>query len=380
MRAHHHGTRKGSLKRVLSINFDCLTIHRPHQPPSKFAAGSAGAFAFVLCTALLAVPTLADTFPTRELAPTRERAKADYRRPTTIPFPKNNPHSDAKENFGRFLFFDPLLSASRARSCASCHNPALSWGDGLPRAVGENQKRLGYRTPTLLNMAWLRVPGWFGKFRDLENVAFTPINSPKIMNRKTSDLIAELSKIPGYRRHFAEAFEDGAITKRNIELALATYQRTIVSGVAPFDRWISGDENAISKTAKRGFDLFRGKAECAECHKGWNFTDGAFYDIGTDVADLGRGKLFPTSTKLKYACKVPTLRDTARRAPYMHNGSNKTLEDVIDLYDKGGIDRPSRSELIKPLRLSKSEKIELIAFLKTLASDPADIKIPTLPR
>jgi len=256
----------------------------------------------------------------------------------------------------------------------------LSWGDGLPRAVGENQKPLAYRTPTLLNMAWLRVPGWFGKFRDLESVAFTPINSPKLMNRKTPRLIAALSKIPAYRRLFAEAFEDGAITRRHIELALATYQRTIVSSPAPFDRWVMGEEEAISETAKRGFDLFRGKAECAECHRGWNFTDGAFYDIGTDKADLGRGKLFPTSTKMKYAYKVPTLRDAARRAPYMHNGSVKNLNDVIDLYDKGGIDRPSRSELIKPLHLSKSEKAELIAFLQTLTSDSVEIKFPAMPR
>ena len=151
-------------------------------------------------------------------------------------------------------------------------------------------------------------------------------------------------------------------------------------GPAPFDRWVNGEKHAISETAKRGFDLFRGKAECAECHRGWNFTDGAFYDIGTDNTDLGRGKLFPTSTKMKYAYKVPTLRDTARRAPYMHNGSVKNLQDVIELYDKGGIDRPSRSELIRPLHLSKSEKADLIAFLNTLTSDPADIKIPALPR
>ena len=179
---------------------------------------------------------------------------------------------------------------------------------------------------------------------------------------------------------FAAAFDDGAITKRNIELALATFQRTIVSGPAPFDRWIAGDENAISETAKRGFDLFRGKAQCAECHRGWNFTNGSFYDIGTETKDLGRAKLFPTSTKMKFAYKTPTLRDADRRGPYMHNGSVKTLKDVINLYDKGGIDRPSRSELIKPLNLSESEKSDLIAFLETLTSDPVDFEAPILPR
>jgi cytochrome c peroxidase len=343
-------------------------------PSSNFRVRIITACTFLWTAVFLTDPALADLMPTREMA------KVDFRRPASIPFPTNNPYSKAKEELGRHLFFDPILSSSGARSCATCHNPSLSWGDGLARAIGENQQILTYRTPTILNMAWLRTPGWFGKFSDLESVAFTPINSPKLMNRKTPELISALSMIPSYRALFAKAFEDGAITKRNIELALATYQRTIVSGPAPFDRWVAGNEQAISESAKRGFDLFRGKADCAECHRGWNFTDGAFYDIGTDVADLGRGKLFPTSTKMKFAYKVPTLRDTSRRAPYMHNGSIKNLNDVIELYDKGGIDRPSRSELIKPLRLSASEKMELIAFLETLTSDPVEVKVPFLPR
>ena len=128
---------------------------------------------------------------------------------------------------------------------------------------------------------------------------------------------------------------------------MATFERTIVSGEAPFDRWIKGDEKAINAAAKRGFDLFVGKAHCASCHSGWAFTDSSFHDIGTATGDdIGRGKLFPTSIKLQYAFKTPTLRDVARRAPYMHDGSDATLEAVIDLYDRGGIDRPSRSELI----------------------------------
>lgn len=359
---------------MLAAQFYVQSIFLPTRPNPHICSRWTLAAAFLLASALLTLPAAADNFSTRE------KAKADYQRPTAIPFPKSNPYSKVKEDLGRFLFFDPILSSSGARSCATCHNPSLSWGDGLPRSVGENQKPLRYRAPTLLNMAWLTIPGWFGKFADLESVAFTPINSPKLMNRKTPHLVAALSRNPSYRRLFSEAFEDGAITKRNIELALATYQRTIVSGPTPFDRWVEGEENAINETAKRGFDLFRGKADCAECHRGWNFTDGSFYDIGTDISDLGRGKLFPTSTKLKYAYKVPTLRDTDRRAPYMHDGSVKNLNDVIDLYDKGGIDRPSRSELIKPLHLSKNQRFELIAFLRTLTSDPVDIKIPTLPR
>lgn len=311
----------------------------------------------------------------------RQDAKAQFRRPSEIPFPANNPYSKEKAALGRMLFFDPLLSGSGARSCATCHNPSLSWGDGLPRAVGENQKTLALRSPTLINVAWVVLPGWFGKFRDLESVAFTPMLSPKLMNVKEDELIKNLSSIPGYRRLFLEAFHGGEINRKNIEFAMATYQRTIVSGTAPFDRWIEGDETAIGEQAKRGFDLFRTKAGCAECHKGWNFSDAAFYDIGSAIKeDIGRAKLFPKSTKLRYAFKTPTLRDVARRGPYMHNGAEKTLQSVMELYDRGGIDRPSRSELIKPLKLTKQEKSDIIAFLGTLTAEPTTISIPAVPR
>jgi cytochrome c peroxidase len=309
--------------------------------------------------------------------------KADYHRPAQIPFPDDNPYSKAKDDLGRMLFFDPILSGSGSRSCASCHNPALSWGDGLPRAIGESHKPLSLRAPTVLNVAWMQILGWDGKFRSLEHVAFQgPVTSPANMNRKEEDLVAALSAISGYRQAFAAAFPASPEPSRDtIEAALATFERTIVSGPAPFDRWIDGEESAISEAAKRGFDLFNGKAGCAECHSGWNFTDGSFHDVGTaNGDDIGRARLFPSSTKLRYAFKVPTLRDVARRAPYMHDGSEPTLEAVIDLYDRGGIDRPSRSELIKPLGLTKRDKADLIAFLETLTQDPAPFAAPTLPR
>jgi cytochrome c peroxidase len=314
-----------------------------------------------------------------------EPGRADWRklyeRPEATPFTADNPYSAAKATLGRLLFFDPILSGSGTRSCATCHNPGLSWGDGLPLAVGENQKPLALRSPTLLDVAWIEELGWDGKFPDLESVAFTPITGAGNMNRNETELLAALAGIPGYRKVFAAAFSDGAVTRRNMELALATYERTIVAGAAPFDRWIEGDEQAISLEAQRGFDLFNGKAGCAECHRGWNFTEGAFYDIGSAKGeDIGRAKLFANSPKLRFAFKVPTLRDVAHRAPYMHDGSEPTLEAVIDLYDRGGIDRPSRSELIKPLGLTQDEKAALVAFLKTLSEDPAPYAVPVLPR
>ena len=212
-----------------------------------------------------------------------------YRRPAEIPFPEGNPYSEAKFKLGNMLFFDPILSGSGSRACASCHNPALSWADGLPRAIGEKQAALPLRTPTLLNVAWGAQLGWDGHFRNLEAVAFGPISSPTNMNMPEKVLIGRLSANSGYTAAFSAAFGNGPITKQNVEFALATFERSIVSSEAPFDRWIKGDQNAISDQAKRGFDLFNGKGNCAACHGGWAFTDGSFHDIGVARdADLGR--------------------------------------------------------------------------------------------
>jgi cytochrome c peroxidase len=307
--------------------------------------------------------------------------KTKYRRPIKISFPTDDPYSDAKAALGRMLFWDPLLSGSRTMSCASCHNPALSWGDGLPHAIGDKNDKLPLRTPTLLNIAWILQLGWTGHFPSLEDVTFGPITSAGNMDLSKGDLIQRLSATPGYEAAFQNAFGEGKITPSKVEMALATFERTIVSTEAPFDRWINGQDNAISESAKRGFDLFNGKARCVSCHSGWNFTDGSFHDVGSAKGDdIGRGKLFPTSLKLRYAFKTPTLRDVARRGPYMHDGSEPTLKAVIDLYNKGGIDRPSRAEDIRPLHLTEGEETDLIAFLATLTGEPQDVPVPVLPR
>jgi cytochrome c peroxidase len=304
-----------------------------------------------------------------------------YRRPTEIPFPKNNPYSEAKAKLGQNLFFDPVLSGSRTRSCASCHSPSLSWTDGLPLAVGENQKPLKLKSPTLLNIAWIEPLGWDGHFRTLESVAFGPINSPANMNSSEKIVVERLNAIPGYAKAFEESFGAGPITKQKVELALATFERTIVSNDAPFDHWINGEDGAIGADAKSGFALFNGKARCSSCHNGWLFTDNSFHDIGVARgSEMGRGKFFPTSAKLKHAFKTPTLRDISRRAPYMHDGSVKDLQAVVDLYNRGGISRPSRSAQIAPLNLTDAEKQELIAFLNTLTGQSQPSSIPAFPR
>ncbi len=194
-------------------------------------------------------------------------------------------------------------------------------------------------------------------------------------------MLERLSAIPGYARAFDAAFGKGEIATPKVEEALATFERSIVSRDAPFDRWIMGDPNAINASAKRGFALFNGKANCAACHSGWAFTDASFHDIGVAKGDdIGRGRFFPSSVKLQYAFKTPTLRDVTWRGPYMHDGSLQTLADVIDLYDRGGIDRPSRDEAIHQLNLRPGEKADLIAFLQTLDGKRDQVEVPIFPR
>ena len=310
----------------------------------------------------------------------RSEWRKAYVRPAAIPFPDDNPYTQAKADLGRALFFDGILSRSGTIACASCHLPSLGWTDGRAKPIGEGRSPLAYRAPTLLNIAWVDVLGWDGKFPDLESVAYTPLLGKANMNMTEPEITARLSKEPAYVSAFQSAFGPGPITRRAVELALATFERTIVSPEAPFDRWIAGDEGAISEAAKRGFDLFNGKAQCAECHSGWAMTDGSFHDIGTSKeGDIGRGRLFPTSEKLKFAFKTPGLRDVTRRSHFMHDGSLTSLKDVIALYDRGGIDRPSRSPKIKPLGLTDKEKIDLVAFLDTLTSDATTSSVTAYP-
>ncbi len=228
---------------------------------------------------------------------------------------------------------------------------------------------MALRAPTLIDDAWTMLLGWDGKFPDLEAVTRTVFRDGGSMNLDEEIALGRIGANPDYARAFAETFPDRQISGRNMEAAIATFERLIVTkGDAPFDRWIAGDAAAISPSAKRGFDLFNGRARCSACHSGWAFTDGSFHDIGVGKGDdIGRGKYFPTSQKLKYAFKTPTLRGVAQRGPYMHDGSLRTLTEVIDLYDRGGIPRPSRDDMIKPLHLTQAERSDLLAFLQTLS-------------
>jgi len=306
--------------------------------------------------------------------------KAQYRRPETIPFPKDNPYTVEKAELGKKLYFDTRLSAANVLSCASCHSPAYGWGDGQPRGVGHNMKQLGRRSPTIVNAAFGEIFMWDGRAGSLEEQALGPIRADVEMNLPIDQLLEKLKGIAEYEPLFRAAFPKEGMKPETIAKAIATYERTVVSGRAPFDAWIEGDERAIGEDAKRGFVLFNGRGGCQNCHSGWNFTDDSFHDIGLSDADIGRGKFLPAIVKMQQAFKTPGLREITRRGPFMHDGSVKTLEAVIEHYNDGGVNRASRSELIKPLALSATEKADLVAFMKTLTSDMDPTTVPVLPR
>lgn len=306
--------------------------------------------------------------------------KAQYRRPASIPFPKDNPYTPDKAALGKKLYFDTRLSVSSAQSCASCHSPGFGWGDGLAVGVGHGMAKLGRHSPTIVNAAWSAIFMWDGRLPTLEDQALGPIQSPGEMNMKLDDLMARLASIPEYKPMFDASFPGQGMTAKALAQAIATYERTVVSERAPFDAWIEGNEKAIPEAAKRGFAVFNGKAQCAACHEGWNFTNEGFQDIGLPSTDIGRGEYLPKVIKMQHAFKTPGLREINRRSPFMHDGSLATLEAVIDHYDHGGVDRPSRSDLMRPLGLTAQEKADLVAFLKTLTSELEPTAVPVLPR
>lgn len=314
-------------------------------------------------------------------APDLEALKAEYQRPQgPPPAPADNPTTPAKVELGRTLFFDPRLSATGVISCATCHNPGLGWEDGLGQAVGHMGAAVGRSSPTVLNLAWGGPYFWDGRAETLEDQAVAPINSTIEMNLPHGEAVNRVAAIAGYREMFARAFDGGEVNIENMAKAIAAFERTVVSDIAPFDRWISGDETAISEDAKRGFVVFNGKARCSVCHSGWRFTDDGFHDIGAPTKDPGRARVAPGLEFMNHAFKTPTLRNVDQRAPYLHNGAAATLEEVIELYDKASERRPSVSAEIQPLNLSETDRRDLVAFLQTLTSNDPQITLPVLPR
>jgi len=303
-----------------------------------------------------------------------------YQRADAIPFPASNPLTPEKAELGKLLFFDPRLSRAGDVTCASCHAPDKRWSDARPLPILSDGIANARRTPTVLNSAWIPQLMWDGRAASLEAQAVMPITTPHEMNFEMGALVERLDEVKGYGPLFAAAFSDAHISEQRVAQALASFQRTLVSNPAPFDAWVAGDENAISETAKQGFTVFTGKAKCANCHNSWRFTDDGFHDIGLVSTDPGRGaKTPPQLTFLQHAFKTPTLRDLDLDGPFMHDGSMRTLIDVIAHYEQGGVQRPSLSPEMSTFTLSEEEKNALIEFIKTLDGGPLDVGLVQLP-
>jgi cytochrome c peroxidase len=300
--------------------------------------------------------------------------KAGYRRPAPRPV-----ENKAMVDLGRDLFFDTRISASGNTSCASCHFPELGYvvPDAHPR--NDSGKGTSRKSQPLIGLGHAdnALVGWDGRSPTLEAQAKASIATGSMSMRETTtpvkvETIEErVRSAPDYAAKFKAALPGRPIDVDAIALAVAAFERTLEPGIAPFDRWIAGNEKAIPESAKRGFALFTGKAGCVGCHNGWRFTDDQFHDIGTTTTDQGRGKEIKDAS-LNFAFKTPTLRSVAQRPPYMHNASIATLADVVRHYEKGGIDRPSRSPMLQPIQLTEPERLDLVAFMETLTGKDED--------
>jgi cytochrome c peroxidase len=332
----------------------------------------------VLVAALSALCAIAFSTSTASAQDPTDAQRYAYQRPKTIPFPIDNPYTPEKAALGKMLFFDTRLSRDNNLNCASCHNPSFGWEVPFAKAIGAGGKPLGRHAPTTVNLAWSKNLFWDGRAPTLEEQARGPIEADVEMDLPMSVAVTRLKAVEGYRAAFARAFPKDGLTEQTILKAIATYERTIVTGDTPFDHWLRGNKSAISASAKRGFALFDGKAGCSACHSGWNFSDDKFHDIGLPVADKGRMAISKKPAD-QHAFKTPGLREIAARAPYMHHGELPTLAAVVAHYITGGQKRPSLAPEMKPLQLSGQDLQDLVAFMRSLSSPQTALVMPNLP-
>ena len=303
---------------------------------------------------------------------TRVLVRDDSFAPLGLPpvtWPEDNTYTPARAELGKVLFFDGRLSANGVVSCAFCHEPAHAFSAGTPLSRGVDGK-LGVRhAQTVINRAWGKSQFWDGRAPTLEAQVASPITNPDEMGMTTEGVTQKIRSIKGYAPLFAAAFGDSSITFDRIAKAIATFERTIVSGNSAYDRYLAGDKSALTKQQKDGLDFFNKKGECAECHKGPNFSDEKFANLGVgmDQPNPDPGRSAVTKKRSDFGkFKAPTLRDLAHRAPYMHDGSVKTLSEVLDIYAKGGLPNPHLDTRLAPFYLDEETKRDLLAFLDSL--------------
>ena len=326
------------------------------------------AIAVLVVAAALTAPVAAQTAS----APTRPEIPLGL--DLHLPIPEDNPLSQATVALGRKVFFDSILSRDGTRACATCHDPERAFTDGRPVSVGVFGRRGTRSVPTLINRAYGTFFFWDGRTTSLEEQVLKPIQDPSEMDMPVDDVVRRLQQDEDYRTLFQAAF-GRAVNGGDLANALASYVRTILSGNLPIDRYryAKGELDALSDRELQGLRIFRRKANCSVCHVGPNFTDERFHNTGIAwrggvLSDSGRYVVTGREEQLG-AFKTPTLREVALTAPYMHDGSLATLEDVIEFYDRGGNANPYLDPGLRRLNLTDEEKEALLAFLRALSGE-----------
>ncbi|MDR3674018.1 MAG: cytochrome c peroxidase [Acidobacteriota bacterium] len=313
-----------------------------------------------------------------------------------VPIPADNPPTAETVALGRKLYYDKGLSVDNTVSCASCHAPQLGFGDGQQVSDGVRKQKGTRNAPTVFNSAYFTTQFWDGRAPSLEKQAEGPVANPLEMGHTLEGVERKLNADPTYRAEFQKAFGADVITIEMVEKSIASFERTVVSGNSPFDRYLyGGDKKALSASARRGLEVFRDprKGNCAACHtigeKYALFTDNKFHNLGvgvklgidgnTELTDVGRFKVTNVEAD-KGAFKTPSLRNIALTAPYMHDGSHKNLKEVIDFYIGGGNSNDYRDKEIHPLDfLTGRERADLQEFLMSLTGEvPPNLGPPAM--
>ena len=299
-----------------------------------------------------------------------------------IDWPRDNPYTPAKAELGKLLYFDQRLSLDDSTSCATCHAPKFAFTDGARTSAGIHGSNGRRSAPTVINRAYSLAQFWDGRAATLEEQAKGPIENPIEMGHSHSACAEKLRAIPGYAARFEKVFGTREFTIDHVAKAIATFERTVLSGDSVYDRYKAGDKKAMTVSQLRGMKIYFDKAKCDSCHEGINFTANSFHNAGVGIdkpnPDLGRYEV-TKDPKDWGSFKTPTLRDIARTAPYMHDGSMKTLEEVVEFYDKGGTPNKNLDEKMKPLKLTEQEKKDLVQFLNALNGNSwKDIQAPKI--
>lgn len=296
-----------------------------------------------------------------------------------VPIPADNPQTNSKIQLGKQLYFDKRLSSDGTVNCASCHKPDKGWADIDSVSEGVAHKKGGRNSPTIIDAAFSVPQFWDGRAVHLEKQAVGPLQNPVEMDLTMDVILFRLKNIPGYVQQFQEVFGT-APSEDGVAKAIASFERTIISNNSPYDRYMQGDTKAMSFSAQRGMDLFKGKAHCSTCHSGPYFSDTKFHNLGIGYkdgkyADVGR---YSVTKDLKDmgAFKTPTLRQVEVTPPYLHDGSEKTILDVVNLYNKGSIQNPNLDRAMLPLNLTSKEKRDLVAFIESLTGTYPIVEAP----